>query len=419
MEMSNVAQNLAQNASQNAAPAACHSSQFFLDDYTDCTPIADEEIANAINVLRSKRLCRYSCASDELSEVTQLEIEFAQYCGAKYALAVNSCSSAIFLMLLCSGLQAGDQVLVPAFTFIAVPSAIANAGGVPVLVECGSNYCVDLDDLQKKLQCGARFFLLSHMRGNVANLDKIVQMCDEAGVVLLEDCAHAVGVLWNGTQTGRFGKAAAFSMQAHKVLNSGEGGFLISDDGQFMLNAAIRSGAYEKNWAKHPLPMGLTADFGVAIHNFRMSNLTASVLRPQIPKIAERREIYNRKYNTLIDVLSSSPYSAHIYLPPRAPELSYLGDSIQFTLQQLSEAQIELFMQKVKATGLALSVLGRDNNNARCFWNWKFIANLPELPITTRMLMYTCDLRLPLYLEESEVRQIGKNLLAILVSLAS
>ncbi len=387
-------------------------SSFFRDDYTDCTPIASAEIDNALQVLQSKRLCRYSCASDEISEVSQLEIEFAHYCGAKYALAVNSCSSAIFLMLLCSGLQAGDKVLVPAFTFIAVPSAIVNAGGVPVLVECGSNYCVDLDDLRKKLT-GARFFLLSHMRGNVANLDEIVRLCDEAGVILLEDCAHAVGVLWNGQQTGRFGKAAAFSMQAHKVLNSGEGGFLISDDAQLMFNAAIRSGTYEKNWQKHPLPPGVQLDFGVAIHNFRMSNLTASVLRPQIGKIAQRRENYNRKYNCLVDSLSASP---HIYLPPRAKELTYLGDSIQFTLQNLSEAHITQFLQKIKATGLALSLLGRDNMNARCFWNWKFIPNLPELPLTSRMLMHTCDLRLPLYLEDAELREIGKTILAVLAA---
>src|SRR3989338_6825692 len=117
-----------------------------VSDFERLDPVPDEVITKLKKILKSADLFRYQGMVPQDSETSVLERDFAKYVGTKYALAVNSCSSAIFLSLLCAGIKRGDKVLMPAFTFTAVPSSIIHAGGVPVLVEINEDYCVDLED---------------------------------------------------------------------------------------------------------------------------------------------------------------------------------------------------------------------------------------------------------------------------------
>ncbi|CAM9370517.1 unnamed protein product, partial [Ectocarpus fasciculatus] len=114
--------------------------------------------------------------------------------GARYAVGVSSCSSAILIGLMCAGVKAGDEVLTNAFTFTAVPSTIVRLGAKPCLVECGDNWTMNLDDLEKKANGGhAKVLLLSHMRGKVCDMDRVSEICERHGLTLVEDCAHAAG----------------------------------------------------------------------------------------------------------------------------------------------------------------------------------------------------------------------------------
>mmetsp|Transcript_2411 Transcript_2411/g.3167 ORF Transcript_2411/g.3167 Transcript_2411/m.3167 type:complete len:273 (-) Transcript_2411:2-820(-) len=192
-------------------------------------PVPADGIAAAVACMESGRLFRYNLNSADESEVSKCEADLAAYTGHKYALGLNSCGTAIYLSLMCSGVQPGDQVLTNGFTFTAVPSAIVHAKCEPVYVEADDRFCVDLSDLDKKMAShpDAKYFIISHMRGKIADMDKVEEICDKHNVLLLEDCAHSLGVLYKGAHTGHHGKIASFSSQSYKMLNSGEGGFFL------------------------------------------------------------------------------------------------------------------------------------------------------------------------------------------------
>ena len=129
------------------------------------------------------------------------------------------------------------KVLTNGFTFTAVPSSIVHAGAVPIFLECNELYQVDLDDLKGKIQAhqDAKFFVLSHMRGHISDLQAIEEICHQAGVFLIEDCAHSLGSKWYDKNqkkdrlVGQYGQVACFSSQSYKLLNSGEGGFVATN----------------------------------------------------------------------------------------------------------------------------------------------------------------------------------------------
>ncbi|MEO1557852.1 MAG: aminotransferase class I/II-fold pyridoxal phosphate-dependent enzyme, partial [Pseudomonadota bacterium] len=134
---------------------------FKLPDVTAAEPIPPSAMSEVNRILGNGDLYRYTTVE---SPVTQLEREFATKIGSRYALAVSSCSAALFLSLMALDLQPGAKVMIPAFTFVAVPSAVVHADCVPVLCECGSNYRIDLDDFRRKLP-EVDAVLISHMRG--------------------------------------------------------------------------------------------------------------------------------------------------------------------------------------------------------------------------------------------------------------
>ena len=167
---------------------------------------------------------RYGIAHGANSATTEFESKLANYVGHPYVTAVNSCGNAITVALLALGARRGDKVLFNTLTFNAVPSAIMSAECEPVHLDSGKDMALVVDSLQQHAESGARFLLLSHMRGRVSDLDAIYAFCDSHGITVIEDCAHALGVLWNGVHVGARAAAACFSFQSHKILNGGEGG---------------------------------------------------------------------------------------------------------------------------------------------------------------------------------------------------
>jgi dTDP-4-amino-4,6-dideoxygalactose transaminase len=213
--------------------------------FTQQEAIPEAGIERAVEVLRGGRLHRYNTLAGETAEAALLEREYAAYMGQKYCLACTSGGYALHVALKAAGIRPGEAVLSNAFTLAPVPGAIDNAGGKPVLVEVERNYCVDLRHLEQKMrESGARFFMLSHMRGHIADMDAILALCGQYSVTLIEDCAHTMGASWNGKKSGSFGKAACFSTQTYKHLNSGEGGLLTTDDDEIIARAIIYSGSY-------------------------------------------------------------------------------------------------------------------------------------------------------------------------------
>jgi perosamine synthetase len=360
-------------------------------------PVPAEGIRRAAEIMQSGRMFRYLAAQPEDSEVSLLERDFAKMMGTKYALAVNSCSSAIMIALRAAGATIGAKVLVPSFTFTAVPSAIVNVGAVPVLVEVNSDYRVDLNDLIWKIVQDANIFLLSHMRGQISDLDAIMDICDRYGITLIEDAAHGLGALWAGKPVGSFGKIGCFSFQSAKIVNAGEGGIFTTNDPEMMAKAVILSGAYEALHKKHFWSEDLEEFFVkwrqlLPLYNMRMNEYTAAVVRPQLGGILMKAEIYRAHYSYLTTKLSAED---RVEFPEQYPQELRAPDSVQFRVRGFSPTQMRQFVASVKKAGIPLSAFGADPENARVPWNWKYLENTPALPLTRLHLAGACDMRLP------------------------
>ena len=373
----------------------------------DAEPIPEAARAEIDRLLSSGDLFRYTAPSD--APVALLEAEFAELLGARYALAVSSCSAALFLSLKALDLPRGARVLIPAFTFAAVPSSVVHADCVPVLVEVGENYRVDMADFAAKLP-GADAVMISHMRGHTSDMDAIMALADAAGVPVIEDAAHSLGTVWGGRNIGTIGKVGCFSFQSYKLVNAGEGGIMITDDPEVAARAIIMSGAYETNWKKHP---GLTNSCAhwqnkLPLYNLRMQNLSAAVIRPQLPLVAERVAKGRAGHDRVAEVLNGS---VHLAVPGALGPEERAPDSIQFNLVgDWSDQEAVAFQAAAKARGVSVQVFGLSEGNARAFWNWQFLGEVPELPQTRAMLMRACDVRLPTRLTEGELDYIAAAL---------
>ncbi|WP_170337831.1 DegT/DnrJ/EryC1/StrS family aminotransferase [Ruegeria arenilitoris] len=368
------------------------------------------------SLMQSGDLFRYTAPQD--APVALLEAEFAELLGSKYALAVSSCSAALFLSLKALGLPRDARVLIPGFTFAAVPSSVVHADCVPVLCEVGGNYRIDIDDFAAKLN-GVQAVIISHMRGHTSDMDAIMALCDARDIPVIEDAAHSLGTTWHGRNIGTIGKLGCFSFQSYKMINAGEGGILVTDDPDLVARAVIMSGAYEHNWKKHKGPHGQnTPDLEQAftrwqnklpLYNLRMSNLSAAVIRPQLPELARRVRDGLANHDYVAQRLNSSP---HIHVPdPLTPERR-APDSIQFNLVDLNKDQIKAFAAASEGRGVKVQVFGLSEDNARAFWNWQFLPEQVELPRTRAMLMSACDVRLPVRLTRAELDVIADIILA-------
>jgi dTDP-4-amino-4,6-dideoxygalactose transaminase len=380
-----------------------------LPDLYQAEPIPAAALSEVTRLLNSGDLFRYT--SDN-SPVARLEVAFAARLGATYALAVSSCSAALFLSLKALDLPKGARVLIPAFTFAAVPSAVVHADCIPVLCECDSSYRIDLGDFAAKLP-SVDAVLISHMRGHTSDMDAILSLCDAAGIPVIEDAAHSLGTTWHGRNIGTLGKIGCFSFQSYKLVNAGEGGIMVSDDAELIARAVIMSGAYEQNWAKHAVLHEACRRWQnrLPLYNLRMNALSAAVIIPQLQELDRRVADGRRNHDLVADRLRAHPF---FDIPaPLAPERR-APDSIQFNLGGLDDDDLLAFTEAAARRGLKVQVFGKSPNNARAFWNWEFLGELPELPLTRSMLARACDLRLPPHLSVQDCEMIARLLLDVM-----
>ncbi|MVO16907.1 DegT/DnrJ/EryC1/StrS family aminotransferase [Parasedimentitalea huanghaiensis] len=377
-------------------------------------PAAAREAIDAL--MASGDLFRYTAPQD--APVALLEQEFAELLGSKYALAVSSCSAALFLSLKALELPRDARVLIPAFTFAAVPSAVVHADCLPVLCEVGDTYRINLADFEAKLDDNISAVLISHMRGHTSDMDAIAALCVARDIPIIEDAAHSLGTTWHGKNIGTIGRIGCFSFQSYKMINAGEGGILITDDADLVARAVIMSGAYEHNWQKHKGPRGdnspeLAQAFAkwqnqLPLYNLRMSNLSAAVIRPQLPELLRRVRDGRSNHDYVAERLNTS---ASLHVPESLPPEVRAPDSIQFNLVNMDSQEIAAFAEATAARGVKVQIFGLSTDNARAFWNWQFLNDLPELPQTRAMLAHACDVRLPVRLTHAELDIIADILL--------
>jgi len=377
----------------------------FEKPFTQQEGMPDEVIDRAVEILKGGRLHRYNTMSGEIAEAALLEQEYAAYQGVKYCIACTSGGYAMQIALRACGFKHGDKILANAYTLAPVPGAIHASGGIPVFVEIRQNWHIDIDDLREKAKSsGVRFMLLSHMRGHIADMDAIVEICDEYGISLIEDCAHTMGAKWKGIRSGNFGRAACFSNQTYKHMNSGEGGFLTTDDDEVAARAIVMSGSYmlyQRHGTAPPEEVFQKIRLETPNMSGRMDNLRAALLRGQLPLLDQNVRRWNERYQRLETCLRKS---ANLYLPERKQHEEYVGSSIQFQPKNMDIASIPELIENCGARGVDIKWFGDVEPKAFTsrYDSWQYIEDLPDLPKTREVLSRTCDMRVPLTFEPDD-----------------
>jgi dTDP-4-amino-4,6-dideoxygalactose transaminase len=250
--------------------------------------IGELEKKMVLEVLESKNLFRYYgpgvAVEDFPSKAERLEKEFGRRVGTKYAVAVNSCTSALISALVACGVGPGDEVIIPSYTFFATCSAVLVAKAIPVLAEVDDSLTLDPEDLRTRITDRTKAVVPVHMRGAPCQMDEIMSTAKEHNLKVVEDAAQAMGGSFNGKPLGSFGDCGCFSLQYHKIITSGEGGIVVTNDD--VLYDRVR--AYHDSAACwRPIRFASPRYAGEIFpgENYRIGELAAAVAVAQLTKL--------------------------------------------------------------------------------------------------------------------------------------
>jgi len=275
----------------------------------------DEERKEVLDVLESGHLSRYGSADDPgfRRKVITLEEEFADFCGVRHAVATSSGTGSLLIALLAAGVGAGDEVLVPGFTYVASIGAIVHARATPVLVEVDESLCIDPHDIRAKITPRTKAIMPVHMLGNPCDMAAIAAIAAEHNLVVVEDCCQAGGASFADRRVGSFGQFGAFSLNRYKMMCAGDGGIVVTDDTEL----------YERAFALHDqghIPLregGKTAGHPRSLIglNFKMNELTGAVALAQLRKLdgmietlREKKTAFKAEVASLLPELPGARY---------------------------------------------------------------------------------------------------------------
>jgi len=318
----------------------------------------DEERAEVGEVLDTGVLFRYGfdAARKDRWKAREFEREFASRLGAGHCHLCSSGTSALAIALAACGVGAGDEVIVPPFTFIATVEAVLQCGAVPVFAEVDDTLCLDPTGVAEKITERTRAVIVVHMCGAMAQVDAIATLCNERGVTLIEDTAQAVGASLGGKSLGTFGHMGCFSFDPVKTITCGEGGAVVTDDaGRYEL-----SHQYADHGHDH-----IGSDRGVEDHpvlgtNYRISELHAAVGLAQLRKLDAIIATQREHKRVLQEAFASSADVSFRRLPDPA------GDSATFlSFMMPDEGRARELASELKSAGVG------------CFYwydnNWHYI----------------------------------------------
>jgi dTDP-4-amino-4,6-dideoxygalactose transaminase len=210
--------------------------------------------------------------------VANFEEAFARFQSAKHCITCSTGTIGLEIMMQAAGIKPGDEVIVPAFTFVATATAVARMGGKVVFADVDDSWCMDPDLVEPLITERTRAIMPVHFGGRVADMDKFTDLASKHGLQLFEDACHSWGSQWKGKGTGALGKAGVFSFQMFKNLSAAEGGAIVTDDDDFadLCRSIVNCGrAKDSPWYHHSI-MGTNA---------RITELQGSILGTQLEKL--------------------------------------------------------------------------------------------------------------------------------------
>lgn len=324
-----------------------------------------EERKEVGDVLETGVLFRYGFdgARNGQWKAKTFELEFCQKLGVGYCHLCSSGTAALSIALAACGIGAGDEVIVPPFTFLATIEAVLNAGAVPVFADIDETLCLDPKAIEAALSERTRAVITVHMCGAMAHIDKISRLCAEKGLVLIEDTCQAVGGTYQGKALGTFGRMGCFSFDSVKTITCGEGGAVITNDKKLYALAD----AYSDHGHDH-----IGTDRGLENHeilgaNYRISELNAAVGVAQLRKLDGILETQRANKKAIKDALGKFPEITFRQVPDSS------GDSATF---------LSFFLpDEVRARQVAQD-LGRAGVDGCFYWydnNWHYIRKWEHL----------------------------------------
>ncbi len=220
-------------------------------------------------------------------KVSEFEQKFASYQQAKYGVAVTSGTTGLEVALRALGIGAGDEVIMPAYTFVATPATVVQVNALPVFADINpATYMLDPKSVKEAITDKTKAILPVHIAGCPADMDGIMHVAQENGLKVLEDACQAWGAEWKGRRVGTIGDVGVFSFQSSKNITSGEGGMIVTNDRQM----------YELCWSYHNcgrLPKGAWYQHELLGFNYRMTEFQAAVLSVQLSRLDEQLKTRN------------------------------------------------------------------------------------------------------------------------------
>lgn len=277
-----------------------------------CEPdIGDLEIKYVTETVKS------GMVSSSAPPVKKFEAAFADFFGAKHAVATNSGLSALFLSVKALGIGPGDEVIVPTFTMVATPESVSHAGATPVFVDCSERSpSIDPEKIEAKITPRTKAIIVAHLFGIPCEMDKIMAVAEKHRLPVIEDAAEAHGAAYHGKLCGTFGTVGCFSFYASKIMTTGEGGMIITDD-DALAALARRLREYDINPQK-PYVHELLA------WNLRLPSLGAALGLAQLERLPELINKRNRVADYYKEKLKEIPGIDFLAAPPEAKISTWL-----------------------------------------------------------------------------------------------
>ncbi|RCX11146.1 L-glutamine:2-deoxy-scyllo-inosose/3-amino-2,3-dideoxy-scyllo-inosose aminotransferase [Anaerobacterium chartisolvens] len=308
-------------------------------------PVWDESADKLIHeVAQSGRWSvRGSWTGSECMEQQAMRL-FAEYNGCSYSVMTTSGSEALLLALEAMDIGPGDEVIVPALTWIAPATSILNSGAVPVLTDINpETTCIDTGAIKKAISRKTKAIMPVHLHCSIADMDEIMSIAREYGLFVIEDCSQAHGAVWDGKRVGTMGHAGVFSLNQEKVLTCGEGGVLITNNPELydrLFRIKTDGCALDKD-RKIPGDDQLIYDNRLMGSNYCASEFQAAVLISQLKNLSSLNEIRRGNAKYLDEGLSRIPGLIPLKHHKKAEKCTYYEYAVKIDRRSFSNKELD------------------------------------------------------------------------------
>src|SRR5437764_3969653 len=280
------------------------------------------------------------------TKTLEFEKSFATFHGARHGIAVTNGTAALEVTIAALGIAAGDEVIVPNFTFVATASAVLFANALPVLVDVDpETYCIDPDLVEDAITSRTKAIIAVHMGGHPADLDRLKKICSRHKIALIEDSAHAHASEWRGQRVGTFGVAGTFSFQASKLLTAGEGGMIISNSDKFEVQARSvhDCGRMSGEWFYSHFIYG---------SNYRLSEWQGAILQVQLGRLDQQTKRRHHNARLLDRLLGAIPGITPQKLDERCTRNGQYAYIFHVNKKEFAGLSTERFIEAMNAEGI-------------------------------------------------------------------